>query len=1262
VFLKYSFAFLKHGSLWSYRLATWTVLAAGVLFVSGVLVLRYWLLPNVDELRGPIAQTLAEAVGQPVAIARLEGSWRGYRPELRLHGLKVMDTDGQPALELERVDAVLSWVALFLGKLSFYSIEFDGATIELRRDSTGKFWVAGSPVEPRSAGGRGGGFADWLLSQRQVVVLKAKVSWLDELRGSPLLVVEDASLRLDNEADVHRFGLTGVPPTSLSAPLSVRGELIGESVADATGWSGRLYGEFDNADLAQAQSWIWLPIRVNSGLGTLRLWLEVAGGRIVAATADANLANTHAQLSEGLEPLAMRNLSGRTTWRLEPGGFRVAGDRVSFTTAEDVALPEVDIEFRRRGTQSELSLDGLELAPVVELAEHLPLDPVIREHLAATTPSGRINGAKVQWQGTWGPDQPYSVQADLESLRWNPLGLLPGASGISGRLNANQGSGMLSLRASGGSLRLPRVFEETIPLDFLSAEVDWQQREGRVLVNVRSAAFTNDHAAGNVSGSYASDPGGKGSAYFSGRLVRADARAAWRYIPRFAPKTQHWLKRALVSGVAEDVQFRLEGPLDRFPFKDGAGGRFEVVSKVTDVTLAYDEKWPVVEGVGGVVAFRGASMEIESAAGRIYGIEVGGTRAAIPILGNRDEHLILEGRGSGSLPDFLRLIQSSPVAGYTNRITEKMRATGEGRLRISLDIPLRRSREVKLAGSFDFTSPELRVDARIPALSQAAATVEFSEKSATVRNGRALLYGSPFNFTAGARPEGGVLVAIDGRIDGPALQQASDSLLARHIDGATDWKGTLAVRDGISTLRVESSLAGMALRMPPPLAKPADTQLAFKLELIDQPGSAGQVSARLANLATARITVERGEISRGEIRFGGEAVLPSRQGLALAGRLEQVDVDAWRQWSRASGGSGSLLSSVDLFAARVALAGRQFHSVRINGEREAGTWRLGLDAREAAGTIIWQDGESSRLEARLSTLVIPQSEPELRPLEGKATPRESLPGLDLIAESFMFEGKNLGRLELLARPAADSWQLEKLAVSNPDGRLDVTGKWLMTEPPTTELAVRIEAGDAGKLMARLGYDEGLIGAKGSLAGPVKWAGSPYRPDLPSLSGQLRLEASKGRFAKLEPGVGKLLGILSLQSIPRRLSLDFRDLFSSGFSFDRISADVVVVGGVAQTTNFRMDGSAARVEMSGQVDLAAETQELKVRVLPQLSTGVAIAGAVVNPAVGVATLLAQKALGDPVERLAAQDYHVSGTWAEPRVERASQKVETASPRR
>jgi uncharacterized protein YhdP len=202
----------------------------------------------------------------------------------------------------------------------------------------------------------------------------------------------------------------------------------------------------------------------------------------------------------------------------------------------------------------------------------------------------------------------------------------------------------------------------------------------------------------------------------------------------------------------------------------------------------------------------------------------------------------------------------------------------------------------------------------------------------------------------------------------------------------------------------------------------------------------------------------------------------------------------------------------------------------------------------------------------------------------------------------------------------------------------------------------MDISDVGRTLTRWNYPAGVRRGTAKIEGHLAWAGSPHDFDYPTLSGQLVVDAANGQFLKLEPGLAKLLGILSLQALPRRISLDFRDVFSEGFAFDSILGALKIDRGIASTDNFRIAGPSARVVMSGDVDLARETQKLRVRVTPHLSEGVSIAGALIGgPVAGVAVYLAQKILKDPIEQLVSFEYNVTGSWSEPQVA----KVERAA---
>jgi uncharacterized protein YhdP len=202
------------------------------------------------------------------------------------------------------------------------------------------------------------------------------------------------------------------------------------------------------------------------------------------------------------------------------------------------------------------------------------------------------------------------------------------------------------------------------------------------------------------------------------------------------------------------------------------------------------------------------------------------------------------------------------------------------------------------------------------------------------------------------------------------------------------------------------------------------------------------------------------------------------------------------------------------------------------------------------------------------------------------------------------------------------------------------------------LSFGLDFNNAGALLNRLGIQDALRGGSGRLEGELGWRGSPFAIHYPTLGGNLKLNTSKGQFLKASAGAGRLLGVLSLQSLPRRMTLDFRDVFSEGFAFDSISATAQLASGVLTTRDFRMRGASANVLIEGSADVGRETQNLHVLVLPEINAGSAsLAYALLaNPAIGLGTFLAQLVLRDPLSKAFSFEYDVTGTWADPQVKR------------
>ena len=457
------------------------------------------------------------------------------------------------------------------------------------------------------------------------------------------------------------------------------------------------------------------------------------------------------------------------------------------------------------------------------------------------------------------------------------------------------------------------------------------------------------------------------------------------------------------------------------------------------------------------------------------------------------------------------------------------------------------------------------------------------------------------------------------------------------------------------------------------------------------------------------------QVLRGGIGVGlldGETVPMGDEGVAANIRLQTVDLDAWEAaFSKAAGvklsptpvpGAGAtpaamayLPTVIALRAKELQFGGHSLHDVVSGGGREGLNWRANLDSTELSGYMDYRQSQGSnpgRVYARLSRLNIPASaQKEVEALLDEQP--TSIPALDIVVEDMELRGKRLGRVEIEAVNRSQGavmgggslgsvreWRLNKFNVIVPEARFSAVGNWAALgaagAPANATGAARVERGgrpapeqrrtalnytldiaNAGELLTRLGMKDMVGQGKGKLEGQLAWIGSPLALDYPTLSGQFNLNLESGQFLKVPLGGGaKLLGVLSLQSLPRRLTLDFRDVFSDGFSFDFVRGDVRIDQGIATTNNLQMKGVSAAVLMEGQADIAKETQDLTVVVVPEINAGTAsLVAGVINPVIGLTTFLAQMILRQPLISAATREFHIDGAWSDPKVTQLERKA-------
>ncbi len=509
----------------------------------------------------------------------------------------------------------------------------------------------------------------------------------------------------------------------------------------------------------------------------------------------------------------------------------------------------------------------------------------------------------------------------------------------------------------------------------------------------------------------------------------------------------------------------------------------------------------------------------------------------------------------------------------------------------------------------------------------------------------------------------------------------------------------------------ESNLVGLSSSLPAPMQKAESETRALNLVLNDAGsaseriqitvgGAGGGVGAADTPPITATLArfraVEGADVNAsglyggvinlngGPITSSAKAVLTIPRGIYINGKLALLDFDAWRVAianmyptvassanATATQPEESIFSGFDLTADVLTAFGRNFTTLKLKGRRVDSDWRATVESAAISGDVSWRPqafGEAGLVRARLRNFVLADVAPTLTKTPAAvsvASEVNDVPALDIVAEKFVWKTFELGKLELVAAPKERAWLIDKMNISNGHATLETSGVWQRDvgksgsnsnssnssnsiNGSTTSLKTKLQVKNLNALFAQFNHADDVKGGNGVLEGTLSWPGHIYQYEPSRLSGEFKLEALAGRISKFEPGAGKLLGLMSLQSIPRRFSFDFRDLFSEGFAFDSINGDMKINSGVINTDNFEISGPAAKVKMVGEVNLVNETQNLNVTVRPAVSGVAALAAglALANPLIGAALLVTQKVLQDPIDNVLAVRYGITGTWAEP----------------
>ncbi len=1237
------------------RALGWTA-GVAVILLALTAALAQLLLPLLARHPHWVAAQLSQQLQRPVSFASMEGRWTASGPAFVMHGVTVGATrpgQGQ-ALQIPQAALKLDFGGWLLPSRHLLNLHVQGLQLDLLHDASGQWHVNGLGL----AGQR----------QAQPISLGplSVELWFEHLR----VVVTDAGagkqytllarqLRLSRHGSEIRFGGV-VQRAGVATALHMAGRFR-EDGRSGTVWLGA-----DGVDLKPLLDGMAMDgYTANQGFGRLALWLDWRKGRLSHGALRLDLDRLGVTAPDGATA-SVASLHGTAGLRLTADGYDVrwAGDDGGVLAA-DVRQPgtaQVDVGIAARELQLAPLLPWLALKP--ELA------PGLAHWLGSGNPSGDLIRVGLRWRGGAGLQM---LDIGFRQLSISPVGKLPGVSNLEGELRGDSEAIALTLPAQATTLQFPQLFQRPLAMSRLQGTLAFWRQDGNWHIGADPLNFMGAGYAGEARGEVVLPAqGGLPFLDLYASLDHADVTSARLFWPIHAmsPGTLQWLDHALVSGTISQAQVLMRGNLADWPFRHQEG-RFEAHAVIHDLILDYGKDWPRAEGIDAVASFVNNSMLVQASGGQALGVKVDKAVALIPNFGNGLLDLNVQGGGSGS--SLMHFVRRSPIGIHQADTLRKLTLSGRGTFDFQLIWPLKDRADMKLEGTAQLANADLSAPDWKLQLGQLNGPLKFDLHGLSAGPLTTTFRGEPATLKltlAGANTKPDTLLAaqLRGRYELAELVQDYPALdwLGKSAKGRSDFDIGYTVSHGTDsavreqTLSVDSSLNGMQLDLPAPLDKAATVNLPLHLTMgLPVAGSALQVALGQVMRGRLRLPANPQQTLAGTLAFGDRMpqTLPPKD-LRIRGHADRLDVTGWVQRAAVGGsGSGPGLESIDVTAGKTFWFGHALGPMSIKATPQPDQMSIDVDGRAMAGNVQLPTGDLRKrgITARLQRLYWPQGQPRSASVaDSPATPVTSgidpaaLPPLHLWIADLRLGRSKLGEARLETWPTAKGMHIEQLRALSSSVQIHASGDWNGSASDSrTQMRIGFAAKDLGAMLTAFGYQGLVDDGKTDDQLDASWPGAPSDLSLANMTGTLNIRVTDGHIPDVSSGVGRLLGLVSLTELPRRLTLDFGDVFGKGLAFDSITGQFQLADGNATTHDLSIKGPAANISISGRTGLRDRDYDQQVRVVPHIGNSLPLVGAVVGGPVGAAAGLAvQGLLGKGLNQAASARYRVTGTWDKP----------------
>ncbi|MDX2345405.1 MAG: YhdP family protein [Legionella sp.] len=1244
-----------------------------VLFAISLTVFRA-LTPWAAQYKGAVETQLSRLLGTDVSIQEMKTSWYWFEPVLKLDGVKFSEKNyalldvGELLVGIDLMRSFWHW------RIQPGVLFVEDATFNLREDNThwqldGVALNADLKTAPQAEYST---VLGWFLAHQKIVMKRVglKLHWKD----GRVTAINPLNLNALNHDGHYRVkgqaSLVGEKPSVLSL------------LADLTlpsGFSSNVRGHvYLSAERIHFSEWHTffsnLGFEVTEGLGEGQLWLDIDNSHLVSAQSVLRVRDIILKDLDNKTTRTINRLSANMAFEETPDGWRWTADHVRFQ-ANKTTWPEnaLTLTYQADNAQYKLFIKTLLLEPTHLLLQNTPkaLKPIFE-----MKPRGQLNNTQFGFKA----GKLNYILTRFSHLSWEATETRPAVTHISGALAFEPKEGHLEL--DGEEVTLGFKNKPPLHADILSASLTWKALAHGWRVNLDRGILKHPKGLFSARGTlndYAADTG----AHLDGNISFAthDATFWWPYLPEkgLKPKFKAWLEHDVTRIEQLSGRVQLKGPLKAFPF-DNQAGLFLMTASVSGVDFRFNPDWPLTTDISGTFRLDKRLLTGDVTEANFQGVPMQKGHFEVPDLGLNHEVLSVEAESDAPLEDMQKYIKNSPLHKKLSKL-DALIFKQPANLNLKLRFPFYPGGEkFALNGRIDFQNNDLFLQ-DVPqafGLHDVSGELKFHEQGVLDTHLTARLFDEPMALWVRSNHGDTPHLAIDmtGYLSALGLRETVSLPALALVRGRSEIKTEVIITDepnDLDHVHLTSSLEGIDIDLPAPFGKqreeavPLIMDTYFNLErgmrlkincdkrLSTDLWFAGRSSA---------LALERGEVVLGT----GKAVLRDKPGAVIQGKFKAFDGASWiaaldklkLNHANTSKDYLSGFRAVSLDFETAELLNQHYQNVQFYAQRlPDNVWSLVMKEETVSADLKYAP-QQNKLSGSVSAWQL--DKPNMNAVtqaEAKqsAWKPQQLPNLKLKVGALQVGDVNAGALALKGTHVSDTlWRLDSGELKSDAYALKAAGEWQETSKPETKIDARLQIADLDKALKHWHFSPAVEAHEGDIHLIGEWDGAPNDFSVKGFTGNMYIMFKEGRIPNLSPetekkmALGKLLSILSLQTIPRRLKLDFSDLSKPGYSFDKFDGHFVLAHGIMQTEDSAIDGPVARATMKGSLNLDKQLYDLSLHVMPHITASLPVVATIAGgPIAGLATWVASKLINQSMEKISGYTYDVSGPWQEPVVQ-------------